>query len=313
MSQDRLSYYGRPMIKEPVWKPEIPLYFFAGGLAGSSASLSLGARLTGNGLLARRSLYVAAAAVSASPALLIKDLGRPARFYNMLRVFKVTSPMSVGTWILSAEGAATGIAAACELFGVMPRLKLATQTLAGLLGPPMSTYTGALVSQSVVPVWHEARREMPFAFAGGAAASAGAAAAILTPPAAAGPARRLAILGGIGEFAAVEVMKRRLRRFVAEPYEKGEGGRYAKLSTATSLAGTALMALAGRRRAGAVAAGALLLAGALCDRFAVVHAGKASAADPHYTSIPQKERAAQVGQPAISRPGNGVSPVVSTR
>ena len=104
MSETPLSYYGKPIIKEPVWKPEIPAYFFVGGLAGASAALSAAARLAGNEELARRSLFVAAAGVTASPYLLIKDLGRPARFYNMMRVFKVTSPMSVGTWIVSASG-----------------------------------------------------------------------------------------------------------------------------------------------------------------------------------------------------------------
>src|SRR2546423_4660738 len=241
MSEDRLSYYGRPIIKEPVWKPEIPLYFFAGGFAGASATLSLGARMTGNAPLARASLYAAAAGITVSPPLLIKDLGRPARFYNMLRVFKLTSPMSVGTWIVSAEGTTTGFAAACELFGVMPRLKLAAQALAGLLGPAMATYTGALVAQSVVPVWHEARRELPLTFAAGSAASAGGAAAIFTPVPFAGPARHLAIIGGIAELVSVELMKKRLGKLVAEPYEQGEGKKYSRLSTAATLAGTALM------------------------------------------------------------------------
>src|SRR5207248_1692869 len=109
------SYYGRPIVKEPVWKTEIPTYFFTGGLAGTSASLALAARLAGNDTLARRALWVNAAAITVSPLLLIKDLGRPLRFLNMLRVFKVTSPMSVGTWIVSFSGTATGTAAACEL------------------------------------------------------------------------------------------------------------------------------------------------------------------------------------------------------
>ncbi len=28
------SYYGRPIVKEPVWEPEIPWYMFTGGVAG---------------------------------------------------------------------------------------------------------------------------------------------------------------------------------------------------------------------------------------------------------------------------------------
>src|SRR5205823_13364146 len=96
-------------------------------------------------------------------------------------------------WIVSFSGTATGTAAACEALGVLPRVKVAAETVAGMLGPFLSTYTGALVADSVVPAWHGARRELPFVFAGGSCASAGAVVAALTPAASAGPARRLAI------------------------------------------------------------------------------------------------------------------------
>lgn len=301
MNEHSLSYYGKPIIKEPVWKAEIPNYFFAGGLAGASAALSTAARATGNDALARRALYVAAAGVTASPYFLIKDLGRPKRFYNMMRVFKVTSPMSVGTWIIASEGTSTGIAAACDLFDVLPRVRATAQAVAGLLGPAMATYTGALVADSVVPVWHEARRELPILFAGSSAAAAGGIAAGLTPVLAARPARRLGLLGAAAELVAHRVMERRMGELVAEPYKKGEAARYAKAAEKATLAGGALMLLAGRNRAGAVAAGALLAAGSWCTRFAVFHAGKASAADPRYTSIPQRVRAAERGQPAVTR------------
>ncbi|MGH2868647.1 MAG: NrfD/PsrC family molybdoenzyme membrane anchor subunit, partial [Solirubrobacteraceae bacterium] len=95
------SYYGRPIVKEPVWTWEIPAYFFTGGLAGASATLGLVADVTGNKPLARSAWTAALAGVSVSPVFLISDLGRPERFLNMLRVFKITSPMSVGSWILS--------------------------------------------------------------------------------------------------------------------------------------------------------------------------------------------------------------------
>jgi polysulfide reductase-like protein len=299
---DAVSYYGRPIIKEPVWKPEIPLYFFFGGLAGASDLLALGARLTGNERLRVSALYSAAAGIAVSSYLLIKDLGRPVRFINMLRVFKVTSPMSVGTWIFSGEAATTSVAAACQLFGVMPRLRTTAQVFAGVFGPAQATYTGALVAQSVVPAWHEARRELPVLFGTSAAASAGGAAAVFTAPEAAGPARRLAVLGGVVELAASKLMERRLGELVGSVYREGKAGKYSRLAKASTLAGTALMAFAGRRRLGAASAGSLLLAGSLCERFAVYHAGKQSAADPHHTSVPQRQRAAERGQPAVSRP-----------
>jgi hypothetical protein len=299
---EAVSYYGRPLIKEPAWQSDIPLYFFTGGLAGAADVLGFAAQLSGNDRLRRSTLAVAAPSVAASAYFLIKDLGRPVRFVNMMRVFKPTSPMSVGTWIFSAESATTSVAAACQLFRVMPRLRASAQFLAGLVGPAQATYTGALVAQSVVPVWHEARHELPLLFAGSAAASAGGAVAALTPAHAARPARRFAVLGGAVELVTAQVMERRLGDLVGSVYHEGEAGRYARLAKTATLAGTALMAAAGRRRTGAIVGGSLLLAGSLCERFAVYHAGKQSARDPRHTSIPQKERAAERGHPAVSQP-----------
>jgi hypothetical protein len=310
---DALSYYGRPIIKEPVWQSDIPLYFFTGGLTGASDLLALGAQLSGNPRLRTSALAVATFGTAISPYFLIKDLGRPLRFLNMLRVVKVTSPMSVGTWIFSAESATTSIAAACRLFGVMPRVRATAQLLAGLIGPGQATYTAALVAQSVVPAWHEARRELPVLFASSAAASAAGAAAILTPADHAGPARRLGVIGGIAELAVSKLMERRLGKLVGSVYNEGEAGKYSRLATASTVAGTTLMAFAGRRRAGAIAAGGLLLAGSLCERFAVYHAGKQSARDPHHTSIPQKERGGRAVTQPSGRTSNGSSPSARTR
>ena len=98
------SYHGQPVIKPPVWTWEIPVYFFTGGVAGASAGLAYLSEVRGNEVLARRAWGAAIAAVAVSPALLVSDLGRPERFLNMLRMFKVTSPMSLGSWSLSASG-----------------------------------------------------------------------------------------------------------------------------------------------------------------------------------------------------------------
>src|SRR5436305_14644241 len=115
------SYYGQPVLKEPVWTPEVPFYFYTGGLGGASAGLALLAEARGNDELARRAWLIALAGVSASPVLLISDLGKPSRFLNMLRMFKVTSPMSVGSWILAASGTVTAAAVASDITGLYPR------------------------------------------------------------------------------------------------------------------------------------------------------------------------------------------------
>jgi hypothetical protein len=285
------DYYGRAVLKEPVWSWEIPWYFFAGGLAGASADLALLARVAGNDKLARGALLAALGGATVSPVLLISDLGRPERFYNMLRVVKPTSPMSVGTWVLSAFGPAAGVAAVSDILGIFPRLGRACEVVSALLGPALATYTAVLVADTSIPVWHEARRELPLLFAASSVASAGAAAAILTAVEDAGPARRLALGGALMEMGVAEVMKRRLGGFLAEPYEEGEAGRFDKLSKACSGLGAAVMALAGRRRrSAAVGGGALILAGAVLERWSVFRAGFQSARDPRYTVMPQRER-----------------------
>jgi hypothetical protein len=284
------SYYGRPVIKEPVWQPEIPWYFFTGGLAGGSSVLSLVARLAGNETLARRSLYVAAAADTVSPLLLVSDLGRPERFLNMFRVFKVTSPMSVGSWILGVSGGASGTAALLEWTGRLKPVKYAAELVSALTGGPLAVYTATLVSDTAVPAWHEARKELPFLFASSAVACAGAAAAIVVPAAEAAPARRLAVGGVLVENAVFELMERRLG-MLGEPYSKGESGRYKKLALGCTLGGAALLGGPGRRsRAAAALGGALVLAGEVAVRWSVFKAGFQSARDPKYTVVPQRER-----------------------
>ena len=105
------GYYGIPLLKEPPWTWEIPLYFFVGGAAGAAAVIGAIADYTGaDRELVQHARWIAAAGSVISPALLIADLGRPERFLAMLRVFKPQSPMSVGVWTLL--GFSSGAAAA---------------------------------------------------------------------------------------------------------------------------------------------------------------------------------------------------------
>ena len=292
-ARERLrSYHGRPVIKEPVWTWEIPFYFFAGGLGGASAGLAWLAELRGSEVLARRAWALALAGIGISPALLISDLGRPARVLNMLRMLKVTSPMSVGSWLLSACGAATALAAADSLLPRRLRRRLPAparralaagarpaRPAAAALGLPVSTYTAALVANTAVPVWHEARLTLPFLFGGGAAASAGAAAVAAVPPGHAAPARRACVTGALMEVVAAKAMEQRLGE-LARPYHEGAAGRFNRLGDAMTSTGAMVVAAFGRRRTPAAAGAALVLAGALSKRWAVFRAGFQSAKDP---------------------------------
>jgi formate-dependent nitrite reductase membrane component NrfD len=289
------SYYGRPVIKEPVWTPEIPIYFFTGGLAGASAGLAFMARLTGRKKLARAATANAFAGVAVSPLLLISDLGVPKRFLNMLRVFKVTSPMSVGSWIISAEGALLTVTFAHEFLGFFPKpLARLAGGLAALFGMPLATYTAALIADTSVPVWHEGRKELPFAFAGGSAMAAGGAAALLAPSEA-GPARRLAVIGALTEAVSMEYSKRAMGD-VAEPYSTGAAGKLEKATMACAGGGALILTVAEMRKSRrlGIVGSALALAGSMLGRWMVFKAGFQSAAAPQYTVEPQRERRDQL-------------------
>jgi formate-dependent nitrite reductase membrane component NrfD len=290
------SYYGRPIVKPPVWKPEIPFYFFFGGLAGASAVLASAATFADRPQLARRAWAGAFVGVTVSPLLLIKDLGKPSRFLNMLRVFKITSPMSVGAWLLLANGGATSLAAGLNLLDEKRRGG-APEVVAAALGAPLATYTAALVTHSAIPAWSEARNEMPFVFAASATASAAGAAMLTVPADEAEPARRLGVIAAVAEEAITAAMRKRLGP-LAESYEKGKAGKFAKAARACTLGGAAAFVasdphfpvpMSNRRRSAlSVAGGALLLAGSVCKRWSVFKAGFQSAEDPSQVIETQK-------------------------
>jgi formate-dependent nitrite reductase membrane component NrfD len=292
------SYYGRPILKPPVWEArDIAGYLFLGGLAGGSSLLAAGAGLTGRAQLSRAAKGGACAAVTLSLAALVHDLGRPARFVNMMRVFKVTSPMSVGSWLLGAYAPAAGVAAATAFTGRLPRLGTAATAGAALLGPAVAAYTAVLLSDTAVPAWHDGYREMPFVFTGSAAMAAGGLGLLVAPAGESGPARNLGLLGQITEMAAFERMTRRIG-MVAEPYHRGRGGAYIRAgqvlgvigATGAALSGTRAVPAGRARRIVAAVSGAALVGASAATRWGIFHAGMASARDPKYTVVPQRQR-----------------------
>ena len=287
------SYYGRQIIKTPTWKtPDVPLYLFLGGLAGSSALLAEGAALTGNRELERFARLAAAGGAGVGTVFLIHDLGRPERFLNMLRVLKVTSPLSVGSFILAPFGGLASAAAASQVLGRLPVLGRLAGVGAGVFGAPLVTYTAALLANTAVPAWASARRELPFVFAGSGAAAAGGLAMVALDASASAPAWRMAVAGSVLELSAVRTMEHRLG-MVAEPYQQGGSGRLMKIARALTVSGLALSVVGRRSRAARAVAGAAYVAGSVVTRFGIFEAGLASARDPKYTVVPQKERLAR--------------------
>ncbi len=304
------SYYGRPVVKASPWKADIPAYLFMGGVAGGSSLLAAGADLTDRPELCRVARVGALMALVGSLGALVHDLGRPSRFMHMLRVFKPTSPMSVGTWLVSAYAPFAGLAVASELMPTwLRRTRLgglidATATPAGVvaavIAPTVAAYTAVLLSDTATPTWHDARGQLPTVFVGSAASAAGGL-GMLGPVREAGPARRMAVGGALVELVAAHRMEHAMG-LTGEPLSEGTAGRLMQASRALTVAGTVGTLVLGRRRTGAAASGLALLAGSALLRFGIFEAGQASARDPRFTIVPQRERLdARARQEAATR------------
>lgn len=296
------SYYGRPIVKAPPWEFDIPAYLFAGGLAAGSSLLAAGAVLTDRPALRRAGRVTSIGGLAFSLVALVHDLGRPSRFLNMLRTVKLTSPMSVGTWILSSYAVPASVAFAAEVTRILPERARALRPVrliravdapagvaAGVLAPPVAAYTAVLLADTAIPAWHDAFKELPAVFVSSAAVAAGGVAMVTVPTAQASPARRLAVAGATVELVAEQLMERTMG-LSAETLHHGKAGRFMTTSKTLTVVGALGAMVGGRCRAVSVLAGAALVTASACKRFGVVEAGIASAADPKYIVVPQRER-----------------------
>jgi len=299
------SYYGRPVVKPPPWGDPIAIYLFLGGVAGGSALLGVGGQLTGRLVLCRNSRLAALAAIGVGAAALVVDLGRPERFLNMLRTIKPTSPMSLGSWILTAFSAGAGVSAVSEIDRMTgSRLPLGPlrRLLRGLEGPagveaavfaaPLSAYTAVLLSDTANPTWNAAREDLPFVFVSSASLAAAGLAMITTPAEEAGPARALAVLGVAGDLIATRSMEKNMDPVAAEPLHLGGPGRMLAWSQRLAVAGGLGVLIGGRHRLTAALSGVALLGASALTRFGVLRAGIRATENPRYTVEPQKNRLA---------------------
>jgi len=292
---DFQSYYGKPILKVTRWKePHLPGYLFLGELSGALAVVGAVAHATGRRSLARTARLAATAGAYAGGATLALELGRPERALHMLRVAKPTSPMSMGSWILSVHSALVSTAAASEVTGRLAGLGNAAGVASAVTGPLLAAYPAVLLADTAVPAWHAAHRELPLLFVGGAMTAAGAAglaaSAVSHDRSDFGAAYRLAMIG-----AAVESLGgyglETMPGLVGEPYRSGSGGQLLTAARYLTVSGGVAALAARRSRVAAVAAAALLTGGGLCAKFAVLRAGKASAADPKYVVASQRPTA----------------------
>jgi formate-dependent nitrite reductase membrane component NrfD len=294
------TYYGRPVLKEPVWIWTVPTYFYVGGTAGAAALLAATAQaLDGDELhgLIKASRWVAAVGGGLGSALLITDLGRPERFLHMLRVIRPTSAMSVGSWVLAGAASATmGSALLSDRRGFLGRLGHFAGHVAALLGMPLAGYTAVLLGNTAVPAWKAARRSLPHLFIGTSVSGLSALFGLLPlglTPREETIVERFGIAGKVIDLAAMEGVERETEAVdpgVGRPFREGLAGTLWRTAKAMTAASLVLSLLPGRSRAWRAATGVIGTVGALTLRFAVFHAGKASARDPRATFRPQRKR-----------------------
>ncbi len=274
-----------PVINAPVWTWEVPLYFWFGGIAAGSSFVALACDLAGDEDSARVARKVALAALMPSPPLLILDLGRPERFYNMLRVFKPRSPMSMGAWALSAFGGLAAAAVGADLLGRDREAKLLGGANA-IVGGYLGSYTGVLLASTAVPVWGRSRLFLGPIFVSTATATGAAATrlALVATGLPVGHPTRKALghveTGAMAAELALSVINERRLGPLASGLEAGTPGKLFKAAKWAVRGGLALRFA--RERGGPRVhhvASLMYLAAGLLFRYAWVNAGRLSARD----------------------------------
>jgi formate-dependent nitrite reductase membrane component NrfD len=290
-----LTYYDLPVIKKSVWTADIPLYYFTGGLAGAAAVIGAAASLLSKKddlkQLADFARTLAFSGSIVGSVFLIHDLGRPSRFLFMLRVFRPTSPMNLGTWFFSGFSAAASTTWAASR-GWLPKiLDKPSYAVAGLFGMALSGYTAVLIANTAVPLWQGAYRTLPFLFVASSAASAGAALEFTTlGERGKRIVEHFAGLAEIAELAAGVALEYEVGRSprAIRPLKEGITGalwQAARVCTTISLGiwGFSRSTTRSRRTAAVFS-----LAGALLLKFAIHEGGKKSAEDPRATFDQQR-------------------------
>ena len=284
-----------PMMKAAVWTWEVPLYFWFGGMAAGASFVGLACDLAGDEPSARVARKVAVAALLPSPPLLIMDLGRPERFYNMLRIFKPRSPMSMGSWCLTVFGGLGSAAVGADLLGrrrTARGLGAANAVVGGYLG----SYTGVLLASTAVPIWARGRLLLGPIFVSTATLT-GAAATRLALTATGLPAGHPTreALGQVenaamtAELLLSEINKHHLGE-LASILDDGAGARWFQGAQWLARAGLAGRLVRRRMAVAEHASSLCFMAAALCYRYAWVRSGISSAHDDEAVARTARER-----------------------
>lgn len=304
------TYYGRPMLKKPTWKWFIPLYFFLGGVAGGVAMIGTMAEFLGGSRhrsTVRHARYLTLVLSMLCPIFLIIDLGRPTRFHHMLRVFKVTSPLNVGTWILTGFGMLSGVLAARQAadddFIIRRRSSLGRllrsiptrpfSALHGLFGLALGSYTGVLLAATAVPLWQSWGVMLGPLFISDALTTGAAALNLIgaitgrDTVQTRGEIENVDTLGTVTQLGIIGARAVLVPKQIQKPLLYGFWGRFYQFGLIGAGLVSPLLVRLGLRvggwhagRALSATVSCLSLLGGLAERFSITEAGKVSAMDP---------------------------------
>jgi protein NrfD len=292
------TYYDRPVLKAGHWGFLVATYFFVGGIAGAAQVIASVVDLVGSRRdrqLVSAGRYLALAGALLSPVLLIADLQTPSRWYNMLRIYRRSSAMSIGSWTAAAQ-------LAVDVFGVRSGRPIARWAglPAAVCGAMLAAYSGTLLAATSVPLWSSAYRTLSPLFALSGTATASAALSLIMRRARA-PRQvmrrldRLSLLAGLAELAlAIEQERSWQRAGVSAPLdEPALSAGYRLGSLGLGIVGPLLVHLAqvltGRELPSVSLVAALsALLGGYCQRAVLVLGGRRSVERPrdyfHLTS-----------------------------
>jgi formate-dependent nitrite reductase membrane component NrfD len=310
------SYYDVSILKAPVWRYEIAGYFFLGGLsAGAYLLARMAERFGGKKYrdLTRAGTWISFLSVLPCPLLLIHDLGDAKRFHHMLRVFKPTSPMSLGTWTLLGYSGMVSAAMARELLcdknkcpeerddaiGTLTRAWINLHDAAGVpLAIGIAGYTGVLLSCTANPMWCKNPWIGPL-FSASAIGTGAAATSLLlnaTSPADDSPAQHvLEKVDTIAHLAEAATMAGYLKHAgeKAKPLTHGSMKKHMAVAAGALIGAEVLkhLPLRGKARKGARMAASLLgLVSGFSLRWAFIYGAHEAGNDPRLARLASKPK-----------------------
>jgi len=150
------------------WGLPVALDLFLAGLGAGAFLLAVMAQIAGDRKF--RAVNIAGALIAPWPVilgvlLLVIDLGRPERFWEMLirrgegfLMFSPMSTMSIGTWLLTIFVIVSLAYLVVCLFTIPFRWGVTVRALVGLAGVPIALlvtiYTGVLIAATARPLWN---------------------------------------------------------------------------------------------------------------------------------------------------------------